>query len=300
MRIQPSTINAFGVLAASAMLLICGEVSAQTIIPLDQQRSVNTFLIVPQCLDKTFDEDSAKGFEPFDSVVETLLGCDSGFGFGSASQQSQIGASSMTCSVIGTAEAGGPVPDVIHAFGYSIFQVTFELPSLSRFDLDGTMTAGSFPDANVGTIVLASGSFPDANVGTIVLARLWEGRIGDVLLFEQSVEPPPGGGTNNQALEAAGALEPGVYTLDVQAGSFIEGNDVPPSRSGQASFAFTFDVTILGDLNEDGTVGIVDLLLLLAAWGPCADPCPPTCAADLDADCDVGILDFLRLLANWS
>ena len=281
MRTQPSTIHALGVSAASAMLLFCGEVSAQTIIPLDQQRSVSTFLIVPQCFDKTFDEDSAKGFEPFDSVLETLLGCDSGFGFGFASQQSQIGASSMTGSGSGTSEAGGPLPDVIHAFGISYFEVTFELPSLSRFALDGTMTAGSLPDGNVGAIVLA---------------RLWEGRIGGVLLFEQSIEPPPGGGINKQALEAAGTLEPGVYTLDVQAGSFID-NDVPPSRSGQASFAFTFDVTILGDLADDDHVGVSDLLILLANWGPC--PPKGDCPADLDGDGSVGVADLLILLSNW-
>ena len=283
MRAQPSITNALGVFSASAMLLICGEISAQTIIPLDQQRSVNTFLIVPQCLDKTFDEDSAKGFERFDSVVETLLGCDSGFGFGFASQQSQIGASSMTVSGSGTSAAGGPVPDVIHAFGYSIFQVTFEVPSLSRFALDGTMTAEALPDANDGVIVLA---------------RLWEGPIGGVLVFEQSIEAPPGGGINMQALEAAGTLEPGVYILDVQAGSFID-NYVPPSRSGQASFTFTFDVTILGDLDEDGTVGVPDLLQLLGAWGPCDVPCPPSCPADLDDDCVVGVMDLLLLLGNW-
>ncbi len=76
-------------------------------------------------------------------------------------------------------------------------------------------------------------------------------------------------------------------------------NEVPPCRSGQTSFAFTFDVTILGDLNEDGTVGVVDLLLLLAAWGPCDVPCPPTCPADLDDDCVVGITDLLILPGNW-
>ena len=281
MRVHPYTTNILGVLAASAMLVICGEVSAQTIIPLDQQRSVNTFLIVPQCFDKTFDEDSAKGFEPFDSVVETLIDCDSGVGFGFASQQSQVGASSMTCSGSGMSAAGGPLPDVIHAFGYSIFQVTFELPSLSRFALDGTMSAEALPDANVGASVLA---------------RLWEGAIGGVLVFEQSVVPPPGGGINNQALEAAGVLEPGVYILDVQAGSFID-NDVPPSRSGQASFTFAFDVTILGDLNGDDRVSAADLLTLLASWGPCGD-CKD-CPADLNGDCTVGAADLLILLSNW-
>ena len=106
MRVHPYTTNILGVLAASAMLVISGEVSAQTIIPLDQQRSVNTFLIVPQCFDKTFDEDSAKGFEPFDRFVETRIDCDSGVGFGVASQQSQVGASSVTSSGRGLSAAG--------------------------------------------------------------------------------------------------------------------------------------------------------------------------------------------------
>jgi hypothetical protein len=55
-----------------------------------------------------------------------------------------------------------------------------------------------------------------------------------------------------------------------------------------------------GDLDGDGVVGILDFLLLLAAWGPCPGSCPPACAADLDGDCEVGVTDFLLLLANWS
>ena len=56
----------------------------------------------------------------------------------------------------------------------------------------------------------------------------------------------------------------------------------------------------LGDLDGDGAVGINDFLALLAAWGPCPDPCPPSCPGDLDGDCTIGITDFLILLANWS
>ncbi len=56
----------------------------------------------------------------------------------------------------------------------------------------------------------------------------------------------------------------------------------------------------LGDINGDGIVGINDLLLLIAGWGPCEDPCPPSCGADLTEDCTVGIEDFLLLLANWT
>ena len=68
----------------------------------------------------------------------------------------------------------------------------------------------------------------------------------------------------------------------------------------QASFDFTFNVAILGDLDGDGTVGILDFLMLLAGWGPCDEPCRPSCPVDLDGDCTVGIADFLALLANWS
>ncbi|MCZ6446376.1 MAG: hypothetical protein O6758_09365, partial [Planctomycetota bacterium] len=64
MRGQPSTTKSLVILAAPAILLICGELAAQTIIPIDQARSVGTFLIVPQCLGKTADGDSAEGFDP--------------------------------------------------------------------------------------------------------------------------------------------------------------------------------------------------------------------------------------------
>ncbi|MCH8343881.1 MAG: VCBS repeat-containing protein [Planctomycetes bacterium] len=55
---------------------------------------------------------------------------------------------------------------------------------------------------------------------------------------------------------------------------------------------------LIGDLDGDGTVGILDLLILLSNWGPCPDP-PEGCPADLDDDGSVGILDLLTLLANW-
>ncbi len=52
-----------------------------------------------------------------------------------------------------------------------------------------------------------------------------------------------------------------------------------------------------GDLDGDGSVGIVDFLLLLNHWGACAD-CG-ACLGDLDGDCTVGVPDLLSLLGNW-
>ena len=56
---------------------------------------------------------------------------------------------------------------------------------------------------------------------------------------------------------------------------------------------------VIADLDGDGSVGITDFLILLGSWGPCDEPCPPSCPADIDGDCNVGIMDFLILLGNW-
>ncbi len=54
---------------------------------------------------------------------------------------------------------------------------------------------------------------------------------------------------------------------------------------------------IPGDLDNDGQVGVKDLLILLGDWGSC-DNCS-NCPADLDNNCVVGVPDLLILLGNW-
>lgn len=51
----------------------------------------------------------------------------------------------------------------------------------------------------------------------------------------------------------------------------------------------------VGDLNGDGTVGPMDLLELVALWGPCSGDCP----ADLNGDGIVNTFDLVILLQNW-
>ena len=51
------------------------------------------------------------------------------------------------------------------------------------------------------------------------------------------------------------------------------------------------------DLDDDGNVGVGDLLALFALWGPC--PGVPGCPGDFNSDGAVGVGDMLILFANW-
>ncbi len=74
----------------------------------------------------------------------------------------------------------------------------------------------------------------------------------------------------------------------------------PGGNDGAGETYVVFSPVIPGDLDDDGSVGVGDLLLLLGAWGPCPETCPPFCTGDINGDCTVGVADLLLLLANWS
>ena len=66
------------------------------------------------------------------------------------------------------------------------------------------------------------------------------------------------------------------------------GNGVPDECDG-----------VMGDLNDDGVVGTIDLLLLISNWGRCANCDDCYADGDIDCDCTVGTLDLIILLGNW-
>jgi len=49
-----------------------------------------------------------------------------------------------------------------------------------------------------------------------------------------------------------------------------------------------------GDADNDGDVGVGDILLIIKAWGPCG-----SCDADVTGDGQVDVSDILLIIANW-
>ena len=86
-------------------------------------------------------------------------------------------------------------------------------------------------------------------------------------------------------------LQPGDYTVQVQRIDALGG---------------TRDVAIawllpkkLGDINEDGSVNVNDLLAVINSWGSCPPPCLPACLADVDGNCAVNVNDLLAVINTW-
>jgi hypothetical protein len=113
----------------------------------------------------------------------------------------------------------------------------------------------------------------------------------------------PGGAFEADHLETfgvpVGEFVRGYATVDIDEKNLAVRIAFVNGLTGEETYVVQELGNITGDLDGDGTVGIVDFLLLLAAWGPCEAPCPPACVGDIDGDCDVGITDMLTLLANW-
>ncbi|MHC4947705.1 MAG: S8 family serine peptidase [Planctomycetota bacterium] len=64
------------------------------------------------------------------------------------------------------------------------------------------------------------------------------------------------------------------------------------------ALVMTQDLADRGDANLDGAVDVADLLLILAAWGPCPAP-PAACPGDFDDSGVVDVTDLTEVLDRW-
>jgi hypothetical protein len=118
----------------------------------------------------------------------------------------------------------------------------------------------------------------------------------------------PGTSGNQIACATTGCSVFPRITLNVTAGStyLIRLN-------GYAANEIEFTLTVtgpecesaseLGDINGDGSVGVLDLLAVINSWGPCPAP-PEESPADIapapEGDGFVNVADLLMVINNWS
>ena len=201
---------------------------------------------------------------------------------------------------IGGGDAGDPPND---ADGSGFCYVTQNVDG--NFDVDGGTTTLTSPTLDA--------SDPDANISYIRWYSNGTNPQDDVFVVEASDDD----GATWVNLETLGPTGPGVDGGWIQVAFLI--SEIPgmtntnqfrlrfhASDEGALDIVeagvdlvrvfkrFCDDLDCAADLDGDGTVGINDFLILLAAWGP--NPGHP---ADLDGDGTVGINDFLSLLEQW-
>jgi hypothetical protein len=97
-----------------------------------------------------------------------------------------------------------------------------------------------------------------------------------------------------------------VYFFAGMTGGDCNGNDEPDGCDIAQGASEDLDgdgvpdeCQVVGDVTGDGLVDVLDLVVVILAWGPCAAPCPPVCPADVDSDCTVGVEDLTVIVESW-
>lgn len=138
--------------------------------------------------------------------------------------------------------------------------------------------------SGAGAALFVGGEFSMAGTTAVNNIAKWNGATWSAV----------GGGVND-AVHAMHTFQHNGRTLLAVAGEFTMAGGNPANRIA----FFGCDDPILGDLDNNGVVDVADLFQLLAGWGDCSQPCPPSCPPDLNDDCSVNVSDLFTLLSNW-
>ncbi len=136
-----------------------------------------------------------------------------------------------------------------------------------------------------------------------------EGPLGPHSVLDDVGTPFGGEPCDCHALGGDGLIDLVMHFSSTELVEALELNDLPADAqvplivTGELIDGSPFTATDcirlvpIGDMNGDGDVGSLDLIILLDSFGSCAE-CVD-CPMDLDGDCTIGAGDLLVLLANW-
>ncbi len=150
---------------------------------------------------------------------------------------------------------------------------------------------------------LFGGSVTIRGERAIVGARGRNNATGAVYIFDRAQGGPDNWGQVGDPLTAPDGADDDLFgwsvLLDGDLAVIGATKDDDPVAGTDAGSAYVFEgvCPCPADLDGDGGVGVMDLLIFLGMWGPCVD-CND-CPADFDGDCDVGVTDLLFLLGSW-
>lgn len=182
-----------------------------------------------------------------------------------------------------------------------------EVVSQVNFPSTGGNFAGSGLSDDVGAVFEGYVEIPESNTYLLYVdsddgSKLYIG--GELLIDNDGL---------HGMVEVAGqiALAPGLHEIRVEffergggAGCIVSLSSDTLLKQVIPESMWWHHVAIHGDINDDGSVDVLDLLELIAAWGNCDMPPPgeggDDCVPDLNGDGNVDIEDLLELIAQWS